>query len=797
MKPEQFGKYTLLRPLGKGGMAEVFLARAESVDGFEKLLAVKRLLAPFNRDEHVISMLGDEARLSVWLNHANVVQVLDFGCVGQTYYIAMEYVDGCDLCDLIRMPQGGSARPLPLATALYVMAQVIDALAYAHHRRSQQGESLGIIHRDVSPHNILISREGQVKLADFGLARASISTHFSTADVIRGKFSYMPKEQAHGRPIDHRIDIFATGVTLYEALTGIIPYSSSTLAEQLYQLEQPIPPPSAHVPDITPEVDQITMRAMQPDPENRYADASEMAEDLLDILDGFSTFNLEANQLSALVANLVGQVPREIQRLPSMSLADVALTEGSLIADEVEAVRQAGVPGPDSVELIPGVEPEVGLVPHDDEEGDTNEFQNPAMAAAAAGARSDSFDALKTVALTDGDGMAPSLPPVALSQVAAPGLAPTEEMASLPASEMVSGVLSGDRPAGAWQEPGGPKVAFSKSLAAEWTPEDEEIPPYDTLQDPEEAGRQSRAALGDDETATIQRSPEEMLTHFQRALEEEERRKQLKQATRRRRVLVAVSIVLGAMVLFAVGILLGQYMSGSRRGGPPARGGDPGARSKAPAKAAPVKRAPVDPAAVAVVRPGRKDSGVNVNANAGEYPGAGSGTGTGSGIGSGFGSGSGSGSGFGSGSGIGSGTGSGTGIASGTGIGSGTGSGTGTGVETRTTVKTRRRPRRKVRRKRPRPRAPRPLPPPPDPRKVEAPPSQSTGFLTVMCDSPARVYVDDASSSRPAPLVKLPLKPGTHRVRVYFVAAKAFSDTQWVFIRGGQTFSLSFSAPSP
>ena len=188
MKHERFGNYVLLQRLGKGGMAEVFLARAQSVGGFEKMLAIKRLLPPYNTDPQIISMLGDEARLSVWLNHPNIVQVLDFGRVGQTYYIGMEYVRGCDLCDLIR-PEGQSpGRPLPLPTALYVMIQVADALGYAHTRKNRRGEPLGIIHRDVSPHNVLISSEGQVKLADFGLARASISVHHSAAGVISGKF---------------------------------------------------------------------------------------------------------------------------------------------------------------------------------------------------------------------------------------------------------------------------------------------------------------------------------------------------------------------------------------------------------------------------------------------------------------------------------------------------------------------------------------------------------------------------------------------------------------------------------
>ena len=574
MKPEPFGKYTLLGRLGKGGMAEVFLARAESMDGFEKLLAIKRLLAPYNRDKHIISMLADEARLSVWLSHPNIVQVLDFGRVRDTYYIAMEYVDGCDLCDLIRVPQGGTPRPLPLATALYVMAQVTDALSYAHGRRNPGGDPLGIIHRDVSPHNVLISGEGQVKLADFGLARASISTHMSTADVIRGKFSYMPREQAHGREIDHRIDIFAAGVTLYECLTGVKPYSSTTLAEQLYQLEQPVPPPSAQVGDIPVEVERICMRALQSNPEDRYQDAADMTEDLLEILDGFSTFNLEANSLSALVSNMVGQVPREFQRLPSMNLSDIPLADGSLIAEEVEAVRMAGVPSPESVSLV-----EVHEL--DQEEGDTSEFPPDAMGMAATEPDDpaatptlpdEAMDGLRTMALDPDEGLAASsLPPVALSTAdARVGLPDTDPM-DLPPQHEVAGELPATslmpRPR---ELSAAPKVTLSKSIA-------EQKAPFNTMDEPPlpEPFFPEHPAGGevDDESATIQRSPEEALTAFNRALAEREQRDAATRKQQRRRTMVLVAVIGGAVLLFAVGILLGRLMSAPAAPGPaPPRG---------------------------------------------------------------------------------------------------------------------------------------------------------------------------------------------------------------------------------
>jgi serine/threonine protein kinase len=353
MQAEVFGPFTLLHQLGRGGMAEVFLARAEAEGGFQKLLAIKRLLAPHNADRQLVSMLADEARLSVWLNSPNIVQVLDFGRVGQTYYLALEYVDGCDLCTLLR-PKGQSpGRALPLPTALYVMIQVVDALHYAHVRH-RDGRHLRIVHRDVSPHNVLLSREGEVKLADFGLARATISSHRSHAGVIRGKFAYMPKEQAHGKEIDHRIDLFAAGATLYESLTGVRPYTATNLVQQIYQLEQPIPPPSARRPELPEEIDDLTMQALSPDAADRYQTAAEMADDLRHALGQISSVQQEARRLAHLIQSALGQ--RELPPpLPTMSIHDIHLSKETLIGDAVNAARGAAhpaVPGPPPAEQL-------------------------------------------------------------------------------------------------------------------------------------------------------------------------------------------------------------------------------------------------------------------------------------------------------------------------------------------------------------------------------------------------------------------------------------------------------------
>jgi|GEM_PF-703230 len=306
MENVQFGPYTLVKRLGKGGMAEVFLARMKVSGGYEKKIAIKRLLGPMNTDKHLVSMLTDEARLSVWLHHPNILQVLDFGKVDSLYYIAMEYVDGCDLSTLIKHYQRHQ-KPMPLQMALYIGLQVYEALSYAHNRRNAKNEPLRIIHRDVSPHNILLSKEGQVKLADFGLARATISLHESQSGVIRGKFSYMPKEQAYGHDIDHRVDIFAAGVSLYQMLSGKKPYNSESLAQQLYQLEQPIALPSSLHSDVPQAVDAIVMKVIQPNREKRYSSASLVAKDIRDILLHLSTPNQEMQALAGITREISNQ----------------------------------------------------------------------------------------------------------------------------------------------------------------------------------------------------------------------------------------------------------------------------------------------------------------------------------------------------------------------------------------------------------------------------------------------------------------------------------------------------------
>ncbi len=214
-----FGKYFLLDKLGTGGMAEIYKAKTFGSDGFEKTVVIKKILAHWANDPEFIRMLVDEAKLSVMLDHPNIVDVMDLGSVDNTYYIAMACIDGFDLKTLMnRMEEKG--RKIPIDIACYITMQSAAGLDYAHKKIGPDGKALNIIHRDVSPHNILLSYNGDVKISDFGIAKAASKGSFTATGMLKGKFSYMSPEQTRGESLNQQSDIFSLGVVLYEMLTG-------------------------------------------------------------------------------------------------------------------------------------------------------------------------------------------------------------------------------------------------------------------------------------------------------------------------------------------------------------------------------------------------------------------------------------------------------------------------------------------------------------------------------------------------------------------------------------------------
>jgi serine/threonine protein kinase len=207
-KPIPFGKYLLLERINVGGMAEVFKAKAFGVEGFERLVAVKRILPSIAEDQEFITMFVDEAKIAVQLTHANIAQIFDLGRVGDSYFIAMEYVHGKDLRAIFdRARKRGETVPVPMAC--YVAMKICEGLDYAHNKKDAAGRDLHLVHRDVSPQNVLLSYDGEVKVIDFGIAKAAGKAGKTQAGILKGKFGYMSPEQVRGLPLDRRSDIFA------------------------------------------------------------------------------------------------------------------------------------------------------------------------------------------------------------------------------------------------------------------------------------------------------------------------------------------------------------------------------------------------------------------------------------------------------------------------------------------------------------------------------------------------------------------------------------------------------------
>ena len=270
------GRFQIIGRLATGGMAEVYLALSGELPGYRTLLVVKRILPHLASNRQFIGMFLDEARLAALLDHPNVVRIIEVGHDGEEYFLAMELVQGKPLSAVLRKATRERRPPSP-ALAAYVIAQAASGLGYAHALTDGDGRPLGVVHRDVSPQNILLSFEGAVKLIDFGVARAFGRVAHTSPGGLKGKIEYMSPEQASAEEVDHRADVFALGVVLWEVLTGRRLYRRETeLATMRAILDDPIPRPS-EVADVPPELDAVVMRALRKRRDARFASAHEMA----------------------------------------------------------------------------------------------------------------------------------------------------------------------------------------------------------------------------------------------------------------------------------------------------------------------------------------------------------------------------------------------------------------------------------------------------------------------------------------------------------------------------------------
>ncbi len=331
--PQPFGSYTLVRRLAAGGMAEVYLAVARGPGGFEKRVAVKRihpLLAP---DDGCAAKLLEEAKLSAHLNHRNIVQTLDLAQVGSTYALVMEHVEGYDAAHVIEALRRSGGR-FPVDLAVYVTAEVFRGLDYAHRQRDSRGAPLGIVHRDVSPQNVLLSFAGEVKLGDFGIAKAVSRASEPEPGVIKGKYFYMSPEQAWAEPLDHRSDIFSAGLVLWELLVGRRLHGPGPLPELLDAVRMAeVPPPSSLREEVPQALDAIVAKATAVDPNARYPDAGAAADALEDHLSSRSGRH-PARRLAELLADL--PPPEWLQTADVPLTRDRVVTEAMADPDEGE-----------------------------------------------------------------------------------------------------------------------------------------------------------------------------------------------------------------------------------------------------------------------------------------------------------------------------------------------------------------------------------------------------------------------------------------------------------------------------
>jgi serine/threonine protein kinase len=316
--PRQFGKYVLIRKLAEGGMAEIFLAKQTGAVGFERDVVIKCMLDHFTKYQDFIAMFLDEARLAARLHHPNIVQITDLGVADNRYYICMEYLAGEDLDAVIAAAHyRGEGTPIPIAAR--IMLSVLEGLEFAHGYQ-EQGQLVGLVHRDISPSNIFVTYQGTVKVLDFGIAKASSRMTQTQPGLLKGKWGYMSPEQARGEPIDARSDLFSVGVTFHELLTARRVFErDNEIGVLLALMDQPIPPPSQRRADVPPALDRIVMKALERRPQDRYASAAEMRADLEEFLRGTPSVP-GVSQLAQYMQGLFG--PAEVERktkVPSLT----------------------------------------------------------------------------------------------------------------------------------------------------------------------------------------------------------------------------------------------------------------------------------------------------------------------------------------------------------------------------------------------------------------------------------------------------------------------------------------------
>jgi serine/threonine protein kinase/Tfp pilus assembly protein PilF len=322
-QPKKFGKYQLLQKIAVGGMAELYRSKVTRAHGFEKLVAIKKILPHLTDQGNLVKAFIDEAKLAAFLQHENIVQIYDFGSIDGEYFIAMEYLFGKDLRKLTSKARK-TAVPLGLENTLYIVSRICAGLDYSHNLKDLQGEPLSIIHRDINPQNIFLTYEGQIKIIDFGIAKAASHNSTTHEGLIKGKLAYMSPEQATGKTIDHRSDIFSTGIIFYELLAGRRMFEGETMQVYSQVREARYEPLDRLLPDLPPKLHEVVQGALAKDPDQRYQTCGEMLADLEECI-----FDLSVRTNGRSFATFVKEFFKE-----ELAVEETALWEKTQVYDD-------------------------------------------------------------------------------------------------------------------------------------------------------------------------------------------------------------------------------------------------------------------------------------------------------------------------------------------------------------------------------------------------------------------------------------------------------------------------------
>jgi len=352
-QPTRFGKYLLLEKLATGGMAQLYRAKIIGVEGFEKFIAIKQILPHLAHEEELITSFIDEAKLAALLNHQNVVQIYDFGSMENSYFITMEFLHGKDLRS-VNAKAKEKGTPVSLENALYLISKVCAGLDYAHKLKDFQGKSLHIIHRDISPQNIFLTYEGDVKIVDFGIAKAASQSTITQVGMIKGKVAYMSPEQAAGKVIDHRSDIFATGILLYELVAGRRMFQGDDTLQILSKVREAEFTPLGTLKGGLPEkLYDIVAKALAKEPEDRYQSLVDMQADIEECI-----FRLNLRPSGRSMAEYLKLLFAEDIEAEGKRMADAAgAGAASDRAQEAEASLRSTDKPPAQEPLVPKTEP--------------------------------------------------------------------------------------------------------------------------------------------------------------------------------------------------------------------------------------------------------------------------------------------------------------------------------------------------------------------------------------------------------------------------------------------------------